>query len=88
MKFSVVSAPESSNLTVGVSGIISLLVDEKKNVLTLPKTIVHIADDKAFVYTLNENNDREIKYIEIGLIGDEKVEIISGLSEGEKVVKK
>ena len=31
---------------------------------------------------------REMKWIEIGLVGDDKVEIVSGLQEGEKVIIK
>lgn len=88
LKFSILSQPETAALEVGATAILTTVVESRKDVLTLPVSVVHIAKDTAFVYTLNENNDREIRYIEIGLIGDSKVEIISGLTEGEKVVKK
>ena len=58
------------------------------HVLSVPRDTVHEAGDKSFVYTLTEENVREIRYIETGLVGDERVEILSGLSEGEKVLKK
>ncbi|MCQ2524040.1 MAG: efflux RND transporter periplasmic adaptor subunit [Lachnospiraceae bacterium] len=88
MKFSVYTGPDEGALEVGVMGTISVVEETKKNVLYVPKDVVRIADDKAYVYTLSEDNIREIRYIEIGLYGDDKVEVLSGLVEGEKVVKK
>lgn len=86
--FSVYTGPDNAVIDVGVMGEISIVMETKSNVLSVPKETVHMIEDKAFVYTLNEDNIREIRYVEIGLYGDERVEIISGLSEGEKVVRK
>jgi len=88
MVFSVYTGPDNAGIDVGTHGTITVTEDEKKHVLSLPKDVVHMAGDDVFVYTLNEDNIRTIKYITIGLYGDERVEIIDGLSEGEKVVKK
>lgn len=88
MLFSVVAGPDNAAIEVGVMGTMSILSDSRTNVLSVPRDTVHEAGDKAFVYTLNDDNIREIRYVEVGLSGDEKVEILSGLSEGEKVVKK
>lgn len=88
MKFSVYAGPDESALEVGTMGTISVVEATRENVLCIPKDVVRIADDKAYVYTLTEDNIREIRYIEIGLFGDDKVEVLSGLVEGEKVVKK
>lgn len=88
MKFSVYSKPDGANVEVGTTGTISILLDKHEHVLALPKNVVHEVEGKYFVYTLSEENVREIRYIEVGLVGDEYVEIISGLSEGEKVVKR
>ena len=54
--------------------------------LTLPLSAVYHADGKPYVYVLDENDFRQIVWIETGLVGDEKVEILSGLNEGDKVV--
>lgn len=86
--FSVYTGPDNAIIEVGVMGDISVCVEKKTNVLSVPKETVHLIEDKAFVYTLTEENVREIRYVEIGLYGDERVEILSGLSEGEKVVRK
>lgn len=88
MLFSVYTGPDNAVIDVGVMGEITIGVDKRTNVLSVPKETVHLVEDKAFVYTLNEENVREIRYVEIGLFGDERVEIISGLAEGEKVVRK
>lgn len=88
MYFSVFTSPENAVLEVGVNGTIKVEVDKKESVLSVPKAAVRFTADKAFVYTLNEDNIREIRYIETGIIGDEKIEVLSGLSNGEKVVVK
>lgn len=88
MYFSVFTSPENAVLEVGVNGTIKITTEAKYGVLSVPKSSVRFSGDKAFVYTLNEDNIREIRYVEVGLCGDERVEIISGLSEGEKVLLK
>lgn len=86
--FSVFSGPETASIDVGTQGTIKLVLDTKTNVLMLPTGCVHEADGQAYVYVLNKDNMREVKWIETGLYGDDSVEIISGLEEGEKVVRK
>lgn len=86
--FTVFTGPDNTEIEVGTSGSITATIDSREKVLALPKTVVHQADGKSYVYIVNENNVREVKWIETGLFGDTNVEIISGLEEGEKVVKK
>lgn len=88
MIFTVYTGPENEGIDVGTRGTITVVEDQKEHVLSLPKEVVHMAGDEVFVYLLNEDNIRTIKYITIGLYGDERVEILEGLSEGEKVVRK
>ena len=88
MYFSVYDGPGNSEIEMGVMGTIYVDVEKKEHVLSLPAELVHEADGKYFVYTLTAENVREIRYIEPGLIGNDRVEILSGLSEGEKVLKK
>ena len=61
-------------------------MDERKNVLSLPKGAIYYADGKPYVYILDENSYRQINWVDIGLIGDDRVEITGGLSEGDMVV--
>lgn len=88
MLFYVYDGPDTTGIEVGTKGTISIVDASREHVLSIPKNVLHSADDKIYVYTLSEENVREIRYIEIGLIGDDKVEVLSGLSEGETVIKK
>jgi len=86
--FALYDGPEEAQLEVGSKGYINLELERKDNVLTLSKIVLHEIESQYYVYVLNENGVREIRYIEVGLIGDDCAEIISGLSEGDKVIKK
>lgn len=88
MLFSIYDGPNNSEIEMGTMGTISVVIAQKEHVLSVPKDTVHQAGDKSFVYTLTDENVREIRYVEVGLVGDERVEILSGLTEGEKVLKK
>ena len=76
------------NIGVGASGTIQFTLDERKQVLTVPLKAVHEAGGESYVYVLGEGNMREVKWIETGLVGDTNVEVLSGLTEGEKVILK
>ena len=86
--FSVLSMPDGVSLEVGTLGTISVVVDKRENVLSIPFGALNEADGKYYVYVLDENDLRQVRYVETGLIGDDKVEILSGLEEGEAVVRK
>lgn len=74
-------------LSVGSRGVIIIVLDEKNNVLALPKLAVHKADQYYYVYYMDLNGIRSIKEIEIGLIGDNLMEITDGLTVDDVVVK-
>ena len=88
MIFSVYTGPDEAEIEVGTYGTLSVVLDKRENVLTVPKSVVKSAGDSYYVYTLGEEDIREITYVTVGLIGDDSVEILSGISEGEKIVKK
>lgn len=75
-------------LDAGTNGNISVVLDYRENVLALPGTCVHEANGEYYVYVLNEDGIREVKWVEVGLIGNTMTEIKSGLEEGEKVIKR
>ena len=64
----------------------SLVLEEKEGALSVPKNAVHYAGDDAYVYYFDENGNRQMKQVEIGLQADSKVEILRGLTEGEEVI--
>lgn len=86
--FLVESGPENAGIEVGTTGTIQVVADRRENVLCIPLSAIHKADDGSYVYVLNEDNMREVKWVETGLAGDDTVEILSGLTEGERVIRK
>lgn len=86
--FSISDGNQDAVIEVGTMGTMRYTTDYRTQVLTVPLRAVHQADGKSFVYVLGENQMREVKWIETGLFGDDKVEVISGLAEGEKVIVK
>ncbi len=85
-QFEVFSGPDNEGIDVGTSATIRVTLERKDNVLSLPIGSVYHADGKPYVYMLDENNFRQITWIETGLTGDDRVEITGGLNEGDKVV--
>jgi len=73
-------------LEIGTTGIIHLILEERKDVLNISKAALHSANDKYYVYKLDENNVRTQVFISIGLIGTKFVEVTDGLAEGDYVI--
>ncbi len=77
-----------SVIEVGATGTISVAQESRKQVTKIPLKALHKADGKTYVYVVGDDNLRQMKWIEVGLYGDDSVEVISGVSEGEKVILK
>lgn len=88
LQFSVFDGPLTSGIEVGTGGTIQFAMDKRENVLCIPSNALSVADDKYYVYVVDEEGLRQVRWVEVGLQGDYSVEIISGLQEGEKVVRK
>ena len=88
MFFSIVDGDDSVSFESGDTGNITFILDSRMQVLTLPQQAVHGADGSWYVYVVNENGGRDIKWVEVGLQGNNMAEIVSGLEEGEKVILK
>lgn len=86
--FSVYDGPENDGIEVDTTGTIHVVLEQKEDVLYLPKECIYVADGKTYVYVLDEQNMRNICWVETGLEGDKNTEIISGLKEGDTVVKR
>jgi len=77
-----------NELEAGTSGNLIVVVEQRENVLALPSLCVHQADEDYYVYVLNDDGIREVKWVEVGLIGNSLTEIKSGLEDGEKVIRR
>jgi RND family efflux transporter MFP subunit len=72
-------------LKAGTDMMASFGASERGNVLQMPKNALVVEKDEAFVYVV-ENNTAVGKPIKIGSILNSKVEVLSGLKEGDKVI--
>lgn len=73
---------------MGDYGYLYAILGKKESVLYVESKAVHKAKDKYYVYVLDEQGNRQMKYITIGLQGNETTEIVSGIKEGEKIILK
>lgn len=79
---------DNTSLQSGNQGKITFIINEMNDILYLPLAAVHKEDGNAYVYIEDEGGFKSMKQIEIGTSADKKVEIISGLDEGDKVILK
>ena len=57
-----------------------------RNSLSVPDTSIMMEGEKSYIYTVSDENIANKTEIEIGLRGDSKVEILSGVNEGDQIV--
>ena len=86
--FSVFDGAYETGIEVGTSGTIRLLTDSREQVLNVPVSAINSADGREYVYVLDQDGQRQVRWVETGLHGDDTVEILSGLEEGEKVIRR
>ena len=65
---------------------IDIVIAEALDVVYLPTGIMRVVDERSFVYVL-EDGLRQLRVLELGIFGNNSVEIISGLQEGDMVVR-
>lgn len=54
--------------------------------LSVPDTSIMMEGEKSYIYTVSDENITNKTEVEIGLRGDSKVEILSGVNEGDQIV--
>lgn len=88
--FPVKAEVENTDFPEGSKAKISLTKDSKTSVNTLPLNVLYYENGEAFVYVFEGTDGNEgllrKKKVELGLSGEESAEILSGLSEEDKVV--
>ena len=57
-----------------------------RNSLSVPDTSIMMEGEKSFVYTVSDKDITNKTEVKIGLRGNSKVEILSGLNEGDQIV--
>ena len=76
----------NSKIKQGMSFESKIMISEKKLSLTLPFEAIIDSEGKKIVYLISKENKALEKEIKIGLQDTEKVEVISGLTETDKVI--
>ncbi len=70
-----------------MSAKVTIMIASKENVLVIPNYLVKKVGNSNFVEVAGEQGDTVQREVTLGLLGtDSMIEVISGLSEGEKVV--
>lgn len=79
---------EISDLSIGARASYSLVIDSRDSALAVSSgAILSTADGRHYVYYINDDGIRDIKFIETGINGNGMTEIISGLEYGETIIK-
>ena len=88
--FPVKAEVENTDFPEGSKAKISLTKDSRSSVNILPLNVLYYENGEAFVYVFEGTDGNEgllrKKKVELGLSGEESAEILSGLSEEDKVV--
>ena len=77
---------EPANLAQGARGQFALVLKEIKDMLSVPLKAVTTVGDKSIVYSIDKDGFKTVRTVEIGVIINSRVEILSGIEEGESVI--
>ncbi len=73
------------NLKVGYDVNAKIVTQEKENAIIVPDSALFDYEDGYYVYII-DNNKAILKKVETGIEGEDMIEIVSGLKEGEIVI--
>jgi RND family efflux transporter MFP subunit len=73
-------------LTPGMYADVSLRVQNDPNALTLPLQAINRGSDKTTVLLVNSQNHVEEREIRTGIEGPDRIQVLSGLNEGDRVI--
>ncbi len=81
-----VMIPEEYQLREGLTVTVSIIVDERNDVLLVPNAAITTQGGPAYVQVVSPDGTTEERAIQTGISNWQYAEVIDGLSEGEKVV--
>ena len=73
-------------LQSGQQGEVTILLEQKEDVLYIPASAITVVNDEEIVYVENADGIRSTQKVTTGMRANEYVEIVDGLSEGDKVI--
>ncbi len=74
------------DMTLGELATVSIVLEEKENVLWLPPAAIRTYQGRDFVVVQNPDGTQQRVDVLLGIITDERVEIVAGLEEGQIIV--
>jgi HlyD family secretion protein len=80
--------PQTRSLRAGYSANANVIIQKKDSVLTLPERVVTFRNDSALVRVSTGPEQEQERAIITGLSDAIRVEVVSGLKEGEEVLEK
>ena len=75
-------------LRAGYSANADIIINEAESVLTVPERVVYYVSDSVYVKVPGPGGEEQIVIIETGLSDAIKIEVKSGLEEGQEVLEK
>ena len=78
--------PEDFQLKEGLTVTVSIVVEEKNDVLLVPNRAITYQGREAYVQVVSPDGTIEPRLIQTGISDSQNTEVTSGLSEGEQVV--
>jgi len=76
---------DDNNFAAGVMAKVTFVYEKSLDTNVLGIDLVHYDDGKPFLYVV-ENNKLTKKFVELGIITDKEVEILSGVTKEDKIV--
>lgn len=73
-------------LKPGMFARINILIKEKKDALVIPRDAIIRENSSNYIFVVGDDNKVRRRRIEVGLVENNKFEVIDGLNEGELVV--
>lgn len=75
-----------TTITLGAYGSYELILQESRGALTVNYNYVHKSGESYYVYQLDEDGIRKTTEVTVGMNAGGRIEILSGLSEGDIIV--
>ena len=85
-KVSSVFTTEEKEVKPGMTANLEIITAEKEGVLTVPRRAVKYDGKMSYVELLGSDNLPKKTEVTVGLEGDQEVEILTGLTEGQEVI--
>lgn len=70
----------------GMFPTVTILTGRLEDVMVIVRSSVLYEGNQAYVYVVSKDAVAEKRYIQLGLVVDDKAEVLSGLTEGERVI--